>query len=253
MAALMVVGSLVLTALTTVTAVFASQAAQDLSQTPPVVVELYTSQGCSSCPPADALMLELSKRQDIIALTLPIDYWDNLGWTDTFASPRHSARQRTYAQHLPNRRIYTPQMVVNGILDLVGSHKEDVLQAIAEQEAAPRPTIAINLNSRNGQLIITIEDAPPTLADRKASIWIAPYHSGPQTVAITKGENRGRTIDYANVVDGIIKVGAYTGAKVEVTHALHDIMAKKIDQCAVLVQDDETGAIIGAALINWTS
>ncbi len=219
----------------------------------PVVVELFTSQGCSSCPPADALMLELATREDIIALTLPIDYWDNLGWTDTLSSPRHTARQRAYAKTLPNRRVYTPQMVINGTVDLIGSHRDEILAAIETQAADPAPFVPITLALEGDHLAITLEDAPAALAEKKAWIWIAPYHAQTQSVSIAKGENGGRTIDYANVVDGIMKVGDYDGSKLVITHRLDEMMAKNIDDCAVIVQDTETGAIIGAALITWPS
>lgn len=219
----------------------------------PVVVELFTSQGCSSCPPADALMLELATRDDIIALTLPIDYWDNLGWTDTLSSPRHTARQRAYAKTLPNRRVYTPQMVINGTVDLVGSHRDEVLATIETQAAIPAPFIPITLALEGDHLAITLEDAPEALAGKKAWIWIAPYHAQTQSVSIAKGENGGRTIDYANVVDGIMKVGDYDGSKLVISHGLDEMMAKKIDDCAVIVQEVDTGAIIGAALITWPS
>ncbi len=243
--ALVISGALIFSSLTS-----AHEAAQSKR---PVVVELFTSQGCSSCPPADALMFELAARDDIIALSLPIDYWDNLGWADTLASPRHTARQRSYAKTLPNRRVYTPQMVINGTEDLIGSHREKVLATIEAQAAEQAPFIPITLGLEDGRLAITLEDAPAALAGKKAWIWIAPYHAKIQSVSIGKGENKGRTIDYANVVDGIMKVGDYDGSKLVITHELDEMMARKIDDCAVIVQDVETGAIIGAALITWPS
>ena len=221
--------------------------------TRPVVVELFTSQGCSSCPPADALMLELAARDDVIALSMPIDYWDNLGWADTLASPRHTARQRNYAKTLANRRVYTPQMVINGTVDLIGSHRDEVLAAIENQAASPTPFIPITLGLEDGHLNITLEDAPAELATRKAWIWVAPYHGKTQNISIIKGENGGRTIEYAHVVDGLIKIGDYDGSKLVVTHSLDEMMAKNIDDCAVIVQDAKSGAIIGAAHITWPS
>ncbi len=213
---------------------------------PPVVVELFTSQGCSSCPPADALMSELSRRADLITLTLPIDYWDKLGWPDTFASPRHSARQRAYARQLGTHRVYTPQMVINGQLDVVGSHKDDVLKAIDQAKATARPTINIALSRRGDDLTIVLDDAPPELDGVTAWIWIVPYHAGIRTVDVTKGENRGRTLSYANVVDGIMKIGDYRGRKVAILHSLAEMRQRQIDDCVILVQQDGTGAILAA-------
>jgi len=219
----------------------------------PVVVELFTSQGCSSCPPADALMLELAKRDDIIALSLPVDYWDNMGWADTFASPRHTARQRAYAKTLPNRRVYTPQMVINGTVDLVGSHRDEVLETISKEVASPAPFIPITLGREGDHLTISLGDAPPALAGRKAWIWIAPYHGKVQSVAITKGENAGNTFKYTHVVDGLKKIGDYDGSKLLITHEMDEMMAKNIDDCAIIVQDSQTGAILGATHITWPS
>lgn len=215
----------------------------------PVVVELFTSQGCSSCPPADAFLRELANRTDIIALTLPIDYWDNLGWPDTFAAPAHTSRQRTYAKRLPNLRVYTPQMVVNGRLDIVGSHKEEVLAAIDAEAAAGQSFVDIDIASEGNTLTITLGAAPSDKANVTADVWIVPYHEGAQSVAIEAGENQGRIIDYANVVDGLMKLGEYRGKRTAYRHSIQVLIDKSITGCVVLVQEENNGPIIGAKRI----
>src|SRR4051812_17852201 len=114
----------------------------------PVVVELFTSQGCSSCPPADALLGELTRRADVLPLAFHVDYWNRLGWKDPYSSAESTARQRTYARQLGLRTIYTPQMVVDGGIDVVGSERADVLKAIDAARASQR-TVPIEV-ARDG-------------------------------------------------------------------------------------------------------
>jgi hypothetical protein len=217
---------------------------------PPVVVELFTSQGCSSCPPADALLNELTEHEDVIALSLPIDYWDNLGWPDTFASPVHSDRQRDYAMKLGNRQVYTPQMVINGKHNIVGSRREQVLETIQQEQLSPKPYVPIKLATQEKSLTITIDDKPADLSLTGATVWIIPYHPGHQEVAIGKGENAGRTIAYSNVVDGLMKLGAYEGKQIRFEHSLQPLLNKGINGCLIFIQDDHTGEIIGVQTID---
>ncbi len=219
------------------------------SDASPVVVELFTSQGCSSCPPADAFLRELATREDLIALTFPIDYWDNLGWPDTFANRAHTSRQRTYAKRLPNLRVYTPQMVVNGHLDIVGSHKQEVLDAIDAEANARQSFVDIDLVFQGNTLTITLGQAPFDRPNVRADVWIVPFHEGTQSVSIKAGENQGRTIDYANVVDGLMKLGQYQGRRTAYQHSLQVLIDKSITGCVVLVQEENNGSIIGARRI----
>ena len=215
----------------------------------PIVVELFTSQGCSSCPPADELLGELSEREDVIALSLPVDYWDNLGWRDTFASPEHTDRQRGYAKRLPNRRLYTPQMVINGRFDVVGSRREEVIETIDRALEEAVRDVAINITDFGDRIAVRISEAPEDLAGVRASVWIIPYHTGPIPVSITKGENRGRTISYANVVDGIMKLGDYWGTMTALFHSLDGMRDKNVSGCVVVVQENDNGPILAAQRI----
>src|SRR5437868_14761375 len=132
---------LCLRSLVLVSALLAAAPAVAGETTRPIVVELFTSQGCSSCPPADALLGELARRDDVLPLAFHVDYWDRLGWKDPFSSAAATARQRTYARQLDAANVYTPQMVVDGRIDVVGSYRDQVLRAIdrARQDAATVP------------------------------------------------------------------------------------------------------------------
>ena len=213
----------------------------------PVVVELFTSQGCSSCPPADALMMELAERGDVVAITLPIDYWDNYGWRDTFASPLHSARQRGYAKRLPNRRVYTPQMVVNGRHDVIGTHREEIVDLIRSEIEKAKSLVGIELALDGKVLTIVVADAPSLLAGLDAEVWLAPFHLDVKSVTIGAGENRGRTVDYAHVTEGLTRLGAYRGVRIAFDHPLEPLLEGGIGGCAVFVQEAANGPIIAAA------
>ncbi len=212
----------------------------------PIVVELFTSQGCSSCPPADELLLELAERDDVIALSMPVDYWDNLGWRDTFAAAEHTDRQRGYAQRLPNRRLYTPQMVVNGRFDVVGSRRDEVYETIERLSEETSAQVNINVVNLGDRFTVRIAEAPVDLSEVRASVWMIPYHKGPLPVSIERGENRGRTISYSNVVNGIRKIGDYWGTMTALFHSLEDLQDKKVDGCVIVVQEDDNGPILAA-------
>lgn len=223
--------------------------AEDVSS--PVVVELFTSQGCSSCPPADKILGELIDRDNVIALSLPVDYWDNLGWRDTFASPHHTQRQRDYAVTLGTRQVYTPQMVINGHINVVGSRRNKVMQSIADELQHDHEKVDISLAAAGDDLVISLSDAPSSIGSTiDATVWIVPFHQGMHSVSIERGENRGKTIAYSNVVDGLMRLGEYNGAGTDFTHSLAPLQNKSVDGCAVIVQDDVTGEIIGAQRID---
>jgi len=240
-------GAVVITVSLMLTTFFSARAENAAT---PVIVELFTSQGCSSCPPADLVLQELTSHENVIALSLPIDYWDNLGWPDTFASPQHTERQRQYAAVLENSRVYTPQMVINGYIDVVGSRRGDVLNAIEQESNRQRATVEISLTTRDEALEIGLDDAPDGLSDVEASVWIAPFHSGPQQVSVKRGENGGRELSYSNVVQGLMKLGMYSGEKTAFTHSIAMLKHKDVDDCVILIQNDRTGEIIGVKKIN---
>ena len=214
----------------------------------PSVVELFTSQGCSSCPPADAFLGDLAKREDVIALSLSVDYWDFLGWKDTKASPEHSERQRAYARMRGDSQVYTPQMVINGATHVVGSRREEVNAEIERTSAiiAERAT-EVTITEKAGKLVVDVAGTHvATAGDQEATVWLVLYETA-ATVDIKRGENRGRSVTYHNVVREMMPIGMWSGAPVSITLPRKDLVQKGYDGCAVLVQLDGTGPIIGAA------
>ncbi|MEL7258358.1 MAG: DUF1223 domain-containing protein, partial [Pseudomonadota bacterium] len=164
-------------------------------------------QGCSSCPPADAFMHELAKRDDVVALALHVDYWDYIGWKDSFAHPEHADRQRAYAAENGRRMIYTPQMVINGREHVVGNSPKDVSDMITRHLQAPA-TVDIEL-SRVGDNVL-IEAEPMTQFEEPLAVRVVRYMPE-SSVNITRGENAGHTISYANVVTDMEQIGSWTG------------------------------------------
>ncbi|MEM8755885.1 MAG: DUF1223 domain-containing protein, partial [Pseudomonadota bacterium] len=209
----------------------------------PVVVELFTSQGCSSCPPADATLGELAKRDDVVALSLHVDYWDYLGWRDIFGSAAHTQRQRNYAAMMRERSVYTPQMVIQGSEHVVGSRKAALEEAIERQAAAPRGA-SVALTILNGQLVAEIAplDAP---ARARGQVLLA-WYSDSETVKIQRGENGGRDIRYHNVVKGWSDLGVWRGGRIALTAP----KPMNADGVAVLVQEIDGGPILGAAKLR---
>jgi hypothetical protein len=216
---------------------------------PKAVVELFTSQGCSSCVSADAYFAELAKRGDLVAISLHVDYWDYLGWRDTLGDPAHAERQRDYAEVHGTRRIYTPQIVVNGVTGMIGSKREAVEAAIADSK------LPVPVTLRHGDGTVEIEvGASPLPGKRPTTIRLALLTSE-AGVPIARGENAGSTIEYYNVVRAMRPIGMWDGNVVKITLPEDEIMADGVDACAVIVQEDlpnGPGAILGAAwLDNW--
>ena len=167
-----------------------------VAQNSPVVVELFTSQGCSSCPPADAYLTTLADREDVVALALHVDYWDYIGWKDKFADPPYTKRQKAYAQAAGHRSIYTPQIIVNGKEHVVGNHPKDVAQLIStHNDAAAVVDLSI---SKDGQ---TLAIAATASQEIKGPIAVQLVRYEPsQSVKIRSGENAGKEITYSNIV-----------------------------------------------------
>lgn len=162
----------------------------------PVVVELYTSQGCSSCPPADALMGQLAKRDDVIALALHVDYWDYIGWKDAFASPKFTARQKAYAIAAGRRSVYTPQMIIGGQEHVVGNHPKDVGTLIKKHAGSPG-SVSLQIEREGNRLEIEAKAQQPLSGT--VLVQVIRYRPSAR-VMIKKGENAGRTVDYSNIV-----------------------------------------------------
>jgi hypothetical protein len=210
----------------------------------PVVVELFTSQGCSSCLPADAFLGELSQRPDVIALSLHVDYWDYLGWRDTLGSPDCAQRQREYARRRGDRQVYTPQAVINGQAEVIGSDRQGVLEAIAGQ-AREQSFIPVAITGGKRELVIEVAAAPGERLPHEATVWVVSVV--PEVVIdIRRGENAGRTVAYSNVVRKIMPVGMWHGQALSLMLPKAAILGNGT-VCAALLQLDGTGPIIGAA------
>ena len=207
----------------------------------PVVVELYTSQGCSSCPPADALLHELAPRDDVIALALHVDYWDYIGWKDVFADPAHSKRQRAYAR-LAGTRVYTPQMVVMGQDHLVGLRPMQ-LSNLIKAHGAKSPPVQLSLSLGDGKL--RIDAAPVQPLDRDVVVQIVRY-SPEETVDIRRGENAGRRLTYANIVTSWTPIGAWDGK----TPTTIEVEAAGSEPIVVILQEEGPGPILAAARLR---
>jgi hypothetical protein len=214
------------------------------------VYELYTSQGCSSCPKADAILGKLAKRSDVLALTLPVDYWDHLGWRDTLARPEFSDRQKAYARVLGDGMVYTPGGVVNGRADINGGDLSGVEREIAKTSSQfAKVRVPVRLSVDDGKLLIDVAAAAAGSPATEATVWLAPI-AGSVKVPITRGENQGRTIVYSNVVRALIPVGTWIGKEMVVELDHRSFMHAGADRCAVLLQQGYGGPIVGAAMLD---
>ncbi|WP_332713545.1 DUF1223 domain-containing protein [Pelagibacterium mangrovi] len=211
------------------------------------VVELFTSQGCSRCPDADALLSELGARTDVVALGYHIDYWDYIGWQDTFALPTNSELQKAYAQSWGKMRIYTPQMVINGQTAVVGSDAVEAQRAIDE---AVSP-LAVTLRA-NGEDSVTFA-APADATLSPAIVWIVTYRDSAQ-VEIERGENSGRALAYTHIVTGRQAIGMWNPREgAEIVIPLEEILGTHSDGAAVIVQEKNgqwPGRILGASAFS---
>jgi hypothetical protein len=207
----------------------------------PVVVELYTSQGCNSCPPADAFMGELAKRPGVIALSFHVTYWNYLGWADPYSIREADIRQAGYQMALRRPNYYTPQTVVAGRWETVGSSRRDVDALIAKAAKNPA-TVAVTVERAGDRLRIVADAAP---AAKGADVFLVLFDRQ-HTTRIERGENGGKTLTYFNVVREIRAVGRHEGARVELSLAA----AKRDGGAAVLVQAPNKGPILGAALVR---
>jgi hypothetical protein len=220
--------------------------AHESASQPAVVVELFTSQGCSSCPPADAYLGELAQRPDVLALALHVDYWDYIGWSDPFAEKFATKRQRAYASRLNLRYVYTPQMVVNGTTEGVGSERDTIAALIraAEQQKAPRPHIAL-ARTADGKIAIHI-DGGATAAP--ATVEIVGFDRE-DTTPVLRGENEGRTLKDYQVARTWTQIGTWGGAPLDLSVPGQSVRGN--GGIAVLLQQDGGhGPIVGAAVLK---
>ena len=206
---------------------------------PLTVVELFTSQGCSSCPPADAHLGELTEEEDLLALSFHVDYWDNLGWKDPYSSADNTRRQRTYAHFMDLRYVYTPQMVIQGTLQATGSDRETIQDQIGDARKLPR--IDVELTRNDKALQITLGKISPPV---KADVFMVVFDKE-HTTKVKRGENRGETITNRNVVRTLKRIGSWRGNAANLSTTLDE----NGDACAVIVQSRDSGTILGAATV----
>ena len=228
------------TAFALITAMLQAHAANAAEN--PSVIELFTSQGCSSCPPADELLAKLATNPKIIALSMPVDYWDYLGWKDTFAQPVFTQRQRAYSATRGDREVYTPQAVVNGLIHANGASLLDLNAAMSATESDVTVPVVL---ARDGESVsVSIAAAKGS----KGGVILAMPVIGQREVAIGRGENARRKVVYTNIVRGLVPLGSWTGTAT--TFALPAGVLKDADSVVVIVQsgsEAKPGGIVGAA------
>lgn len=211
---------------------------------PRAVIELFTSQGCSSCPPADALLAKLAHDPGLIALSLPVDYWDRLGWKDTFAKHAFTERQVAYANARGDGQVYTPQAVINGVTHSVGSRRAGIEMAV--DMTAQSLSVPVSLTRAGGDVVVNVGPGKGKTAQLVAMPFIAS-----REVAIGRGENAKRKITYTNIVRDILPLGDWSSE--QMSRTLPAAALEGYDGVAVLLQTGsprEPGAIIGAGLIG---
>jgi hypothetical protein len=211
------------------------------------VLELFTSQGCSSCPPADALLTEFGKKPNLVTLSYSVDYWNYLGWHDTLSSPAYSERQRDYARARGDGKVYTPQVVVDGLSHVNGSNEAAIEMAMRNATERLRDVkVPVSMHAEGDTLVIGIGAAPEKSDQRAATVWLAIAKEN-ETVAITRGENRGRTLSYHHPVREITPVGMWKGEPMTLRLPLKDLKAMGGDCLVALLQVEDAGPILGAA------
>jgi hypothetical protein len=217
----------------------------------PVVVELFTSQGCSSCPPADAYLGDLAKRDDILALGFHVDYWNYIGWTDPYSSKLATQRQQDYARAMNTNSVYTPQMVVNGVREGVGSDQaaiDGIIRAALAQHVS-QPVLTVLRNGEGG-LAVHVGSAPGGIAAAAipATLWLVAFDSEHET-AVPRGENGGHVLKDYQVVRSWRNIGIWTGAPLDIAMPPNDLTAGT-GGMAVLLQTNGVGPIIAATIFK---
>ena len=226
----------------------AASAAQAEPGAAPAVVELFTSQGCDSCPPADRLIGELADRADVVALTYNVDYWDYVGWPDTFASAANTKRQKAYARAARRPDMYTPQIVINGERHVVGSDRAAV-EAALDATRNDASGIAIEIRREDGRVTIQL---PESQVRREATVWLVRFDRE-RTQQIGRGENAGRWLTYHNVVRDFWSLGLWLGSELRIVLDESLLAQDDADGCAILVQERSHGRILGAYLLKFAA
>jgi hypothetical protein len=234
---------IILRAALIVTACCSAEAASNNAVALNSVLELFTSQGCSSCPPADALLATLARKPDVIAVSFAVDYWDYIGWKDTLAAPAFAARQKAYAAAHGEQHVYTPEIVVNGLAGVVGSDRQEIEEAVrASKGREGALTLPMRLSHSNGAIVIEVGEGEGGPAEVVALRVVRS-----KVVHIGRGENAGRSVTYTNVVRAIDKLGDWTGSTA--TFRLPET-GEEGEGYVVLLQKgplEKPGVILGAA------
>lgn len=232
----------------TMSAMAAAPAATAGDRNGAVVVELFTSQGCYSCPPAEKFLGDLSGEKSVIALEFHVDYWDDLvhggdgKWKDPFSKPAYTQRQRTYNQQIRRTgNVYTPQMVIDGRLEAVGSRRLSVLTAIRKAERGLKDRVDIGVTLTSGRVEKVTLAGPVKAA---ASVWLVRFIKSKET-RVSSGENKGKALLSHNIVTGMKKIGKWSGTPAAIPVSGFELADG--EGCAVLVQDNRQGPILGAA------
>lgn len=208
----------------------------------PTLVEFYTAQGCPACLPVLGLVSELAKRRDVLVLSLHVDYWDYMGWKDHFALPINVQRQRSYASQLGRPYVYTPQLIVHGATEVPASDPDAVLAAVTNIQKVQ--VAAVSIENRGAQgMIVRIGDG---VFDGQATVWLALFDSRRET-RVQRGVNADKTIVNTNIVRMLTPIGSWTGKAVEIPLSTGGMTADKPDSCAVFVQAERLGPILGVA------
>ena len=215
------------------------------------VVELFTSQGCSSCPPADRLLGEISRSGDTLALGWHVDYWDYLGWKDTFDNPAFTARQRAYSRSFGDRQVYTPQAVINGRIHVVGSRRGAVLDSVDKFDGTANGlSVPIEAEAANGVLKIRIPVTPQAAG---ATLYMV-YYTEQAAVDVKRGENSGKRITYNNIVRNMEMIGMVKDRELQTEFDLADMKRRGYTSCALILQkttkQGTPGPIVGAAFLR---
>lgn len=212
---------------------------------PLVLVELFTSQGCANCPQANKFLAELAAQENVIAMSLAVDYWDYLGWKDTFAMAKFTHRQAAYRDAMQTRRPYTPQMIINGQASIKGTRENKVRKQIAKIAKAQIAkaqgiTPKISLTRFDDQLRLTV--GAGQVPQNGAVLWMADYIPGVQQVEVAGGENAGKTLDQVNMVTNIRKIGTWSGEEL-----VMNLPQMQTGSCIVILQEAGHGRVLAVA------
>ena len=215
-----------------------------------VVLELFTSQGCVACPPADKILAVLAQDENVVALSWAVDYWDYLGWRDTFGSPENTKLQEDYNTRLGVRGVFTPQVIINGSDQTVGSRAEEIRDLIRTRREAGGLPVNVAVEGDWEELRYSIEQASDQMSEQSKPLVIRlVWYDADQIVKIGFGDNGGSELHYTNVVRGTKIIGEWNGEDMSGVIDLADMLAMGVNCVAIILQDGETGPILGAAKI----